>query len=82
MWLGRSTGLGYGGFDIDSMPVRAHRVAWTSANGPIPEGMNVCHHCDNRKCCEPGHLFVGTQSDNIRDAVAKGRWKQKGKEAE
>lgn len=51
----------------------AHRVAWELAYGPIPEGMLVCHHCDNKGCCNPSHLFVGTQSDNMRDAFTKGR---------
>lgn len=53
----------------------AHVIAWVSKNGPLPDGMQACHRCDNRPCCNPDHLFPGTQSDNIQDAMKKGRFK-------
>lgn len=51
----------------------AHRASWVDANGPIPDGMFVCHHCDNPKCVRPSHLFLGTPHDNALDKVVKGR---------
>jgi hypothetical protein len=55
---------------------RAHRVAWNLYYGEIPAGIFVCHKCDNRKCCNPEHLFLGNQSDNMKDAASKGRVKR------
>jgi len=66
---------GYGQFywkEYDG-PRRSNRVAWELIYGPIPDGMLVCHTCDNTRCCNPSHLFIGTQKDNMYDASRKGR---------
>jgi len=52
----------------------AHRVAWNLANGPVQKNLCVLHHCDNPPCCNPRHLFLGTQADNNRDMIQKGRY--------
>lgn len=72
-WCGALDGHGYGRTWRDGGRFLAHRRAWECVNGPIPEGMFVCHKCDNPPCCNPDHLFVGTALDNMRDAIRKGR---------
>jgi hypothetical protein len=64
---------GYGCFKVFGKTLLSHRVSWEITNGEIPTGMLVCHTCDNRKCCNPDHLYLGTHQDNSNDAVKRGR---------
>jgi hypothetical protein len=65
---------GYGMFALRKGVIRrSHRIAWELTNGPIPDGLHACHRCDNPPCVRPGHLFLGTDAQNIADMVSKGR---------
>ena len=74
-WLGmRIRGYGFIVATHHGKRVPAHRLAFEIAVGaPIPTGMSICHRCDNPPCCNPAHLFLGTQSDNARDMWGKRR---------
>ena len=72
-WVAYKRPDGYGQFYLDGKTVTAHRTAWQLTSGRIPNGLCVCHKCDNPSCVNPGHLFLGTMTDNIRDRDAKGR---------
>ena len=73
LWIAGKFKQGYGSFYFKGRHIKAHRMAWELTYGAIPEGKRVCHYCDNPSCTNPEHLFLGTQKDNIRDMMAKGR---------
>jgi len=74
-WIGRSrTSTGYGKLGFQWRTYKAHRAAWLTWRGEIPKGLSVLHRCDNPLCINPEHLFLGTQEDNVRDCISKGRY--------
>jgi len=74
IWTGTATRKGYGTFYLwQNVPIRSHRFSWMIHFGDVPEESLVCHHCDNRLCVRPDHLFVGSHLDNQRDKVEKRR---------
>lgn len=76
IWTSSKTNSGYGLFSrglYGTKKVYAHRLSWEIHNGSLPGKLFVCHKCDNPPCINPEHLFLGTNSDNIRDCFAKGR---------
>ncbi len=73
LWQAGKDSNGYGKLQISGKSTGAHRISWELTNGPVPEGMLVLHTCDTPNCVNSNHLFIGTNTDNMRDKVSKGR---------
>jgi hypothetical protein len=76
LWGASVTTDGYGRVNMGRTQIGAHRASYERHKGAIPEGMFVCHTCDVPSCVNPEHLFLGTSTDNLRDASRKGRMRR------
>jgi len=72
LWIGENVG-GYGRIRVNGRKESANRVSWLIHKGEIPQGLNVCHSCDNPSCVNPSHLWLGTVLENMKDRDKKGR---------
>lgn len=78
IWIGSKDGSGYGQLHLDRKRVLAHRIGWQLENGPIPEGMDILHNCDNPPCVRSSHLRTGSHLENLQEASRKGRFPNNG----
>jgi len=78
LWIGSLNSNGYGKIRVSGRMTIAHRFAYSITYGAIGD-LSVCHHCDVKPCVRPTHLFLGTQRENIQDAIEKGRFNSVGK---
>ncbi len=74
LWNGTISSNGYGKIRVNGKWQRAHRVIYEMLCGPIDKYLCACHKCDNKRCVNPSHIFIGTKQDNAIDSVSKGRW--------
>ncbi len=72
-WTGKLMHHGYGRMELGGKQMYAHRASWAIHQREVPEGKILCHHCDNRRCVNPEHMYVGTAQDNSNDAVERDR---------
>lgn len=72
-WMGYTNPKGYGRMWLNGKLHMAHRASYILNNGHIPDGMHVLHRCDNPSCVNPAHLFIGSNDDNVKDKMTKGR---------
>ena len=74
LWTG-ALSRGYGQVTFNKRHLYAHRLIWELATKEAPRDLQLCHRCDTPSCVRPDHMFLGTQKQNVRDAISKGRFK-------